>query len=267
MTYYDTGGDREVIVLIHGLASNAKAWIKVVPSLSEEYRVIAVNLPKYLDADTLPQISLVHYSDQIREMCAALDIERASVVGHSMGGQVAMWMSIRHPDLVDKLVLLAPAGIETFTMQDYKWFEMLIKPALYTGLSDEAISRNFDINFYSGSLPVDAQFMLDDRMLIKADTALYHRYAEAITSSVFAMLDEPVLDMMADNATPALVLFGDTDRLIPNPILHPSLSVDDMLSVAAHLPNVTVSKVEQAGHFLQWDQPQMTVNAIKFFSH
>lgn len=105
---YDDRGDGPAIVFLHGHPFSRAMWAGQLESLSDEFRVVAPDLPGYGEsppvADTLPMRG---FADAVVELLDALGIERATVVGLSMGGLVAMELGLAHPDRVEGLVLAA----------------------------------------------------------------------------------------------------------------------------------------------------------------
>lgn len=263
---FDTYGEgSSAMILLHGLGSNKKAWKKIMPFLEKEYQIFALDFPKYLDTQDKTKVSIANYAELVKDFITALPQERVHVVGHSMGGQVAMHLSIHYPGLVESLILLAPAGLEQFSDADKKWFKTWVTKDYYMNLTDEAVKRSFDINFAGGALPEDARFMLEDRMALKNDSIAYSRYIDYVLSSINSMLEEPVYEDLSKLNAPSLVLFGADDQLIPNRILHPGLTVNEVLDKSEKIQSSKRILINEAGHFIQWDQAQEVARQINEF--
>jgi pimeloyl-ACP methyl ester carboxylesterase len=105
---YDDRGDGPAIVFLHGHPFNRSMWAAQLDALSDEFRVIAPDLPGYGEsapvAETLPMRG---FADAVLGLLEALGVDRATVVGLSMGGLVAMELGLGNPDRVDGLVLAA----------------------------------------------------------------------------------------------------------------------------------------------------------------
>jgi pimeloyl-ACP methyl ester carboxylesterase len=113
--YFDGGRrDAPALILVHGFGFGAlETWEKQLPELSRRYRVIAPDL--YVFGKSRPRhapTTAAEEADALVEMMDALKVKRAHVVGVSFGGYVSLQMSLRHPDRVNKLVLLDAAGLE-----------------------------------------------------------------------------------------------------------------------------------------------------------
>ena len=116
IAFIDSGGEGTPIVLIHGLSSSMGFWEYQVEELAKTHRVLALDLPGY-GASSRPDAPCTPpwYADVVSDWMDAQGLDNAVIMGHSMGGQVAMELALRHPERVERLILSAPAGIEAFS--------------------------------------------------------------------------------------------------------------------------------------------------------
>tara|TARA_R110000868_G_scaffold216416_3_gene466556 strand:- start:26307 stop:27281 length:975 start_codon:yes stop_codon:yes gene_type:complete len=257
------------IVLVHGLGSYSKAYQKNIDELAKHAKVFAIDLPGFGKTE-LGQFTpgMKNYASLINEFVTKKKLSHVLLVGHSMGGQIVATLAINEkPKWLDGVSLLSPAGIETFSDTEKAWFANVITDELYLNLTDEQIKQNFNVNFYGAQLPIDAEFMLKDRLLIKQDSVKYKQYSNTIVKCINAMLNEPIYDKISDIDVPIQVFFGDNDLLIPNKILHPNLILADLTKqLKKEHPKVVVNLIEKAGHFIQWDGSdtinRMIINSI-----
>lgn len=108
----ELGRGTEQVVLIHGLAGSAVWWRRNVQALCEHYRVVIPDLigfGKTRRSGRLPPLPGV--ARVLVEWMDAIELDHAHVVGHSMGGQIALHLTARYPDYVHRLVLVDAAGI------------------------------------------------------------------------------------------------------------------------------------------------------------
>jgi len=121
MKYLDLHGERvayldegsgEVVVLLHGIAGSSQTWRALIRPLSRNYRVIAPDLLGHGNS-TKPRAdySLGALSALVRDILDELGIARATIVGHSLGGGIAMQFVYQHPDYVERLVLIGSGGL------------------------------------------------------------------------------------------------------------------------------------------------------------
>jgi pimeloyl-ACP methyl ester carboxylesterase len=109
---YYAAGSGPVVLLIHGITSSADAWEAVIPALAEEHTVIAPDLLGHGgSAKPRGDYSLGAYASGLRDLLAALGHPRATVVGHSMGGGIAMQLAYQFPERVERLALVSSGGL------------------------------------------------------------------------------------------------------------------------------------------------------------
>ena len=111
VTYF-RAGKGPPIVLVHGITSSARTWREVMPGLAKKHTVIALDLLGHgHSAKPRGDYSLGAYASGIRDLLAILDLGRATVVGHSLGGGVAMQFAYQFPHRVGRLVLVDSGGL------------------------------------------------------------------------------------------------------------------------------------------------------------
>ena len=110
--FYRSAGSGPVLVLIHGITSTSATWAYVLPSLAEHFTVIAPDLIGHGEsAKPRGDYSLGAYAAGIRDLLIALGHQRATLVGHSLGGGVAMQLAYLFPELCERLVLVSSGGL------------------------------------------------------------------------------------------------------------------------------------------------------------
>ncbi len=257
LNYQQAGDGNNTIVLIHGLGSNSKAFKKNIPTLAKNAVVIALDLPGYGGTELGDfEPGMDNYAKAITEFIQLKKLSNVTLVGHSMGGQIAIQLAAdQQPSWLKNLVLFSPAGLEQFTDDEKKWFHSVVNDQLYLNMTDEQIKQNFNMNFFGGKLPEDAQFMLEDRFKLKEDAEKYKIYVSTIVRGIYAMLAEPVYDKIADIKVPIQVIFGKNDMLIPNKTLHPQQNLEILLEkLKTDYPKIKTEQFDESGHFVLWDQ-------------
>jgi pimeloyl-ACP methyl ester carboxylesterase len=105
---YEEQGSGDPLVLVHGLATTRVIWRRVLPLLADARRVIAVDVPGF---GATPAAGDGFELDVVADaLHAGLPVGRYDLVGHSLGGAIAITLAHRHPEAVGRLVLVAPAG-------------------------------------------------------------------------------------------------------------------------------------------------------------
>jgi pimeloyl-ACP methyl ester carboxylesterase len=265
LAYVDEGTGPETLVFIHGLGSNLQAWQKTISDLRKDYRCIALDLPGYGKSSQGDYaFGMTFFAGQVAALIEKLELNKVTLVGHSMGGQVAITLALQQPEYLERLVLAATAGLETFSEQNRVFFATYVQPQIIRATTEPQIEANFAMNFYE--MPEDARFMVEDRLKMREDSQAYHYYSEMISRSVLGMIDEPVAGKLAELNLPTLLIFGRQDQLIPNKFLHPELTVETVAKSGQEaIKGAELLLLDEAGHFVQWDQAAAFNNAIRAF--
>ena len=263
LAYVDEGKGEQTIIFIHGLGSYLPAWEKNVDVLKSKYRCIAVDLPGYgKSSKAIHTGTMDFYADVIKSLMDKLQIKSAVIAGHSMGGQIAMVMSLKYPDYVSKLVLVSPAGFETFTEGQKEWFRSVMTVKGVKNTTTQQIRSNLMSNFYN--MPEDAEFMIIDRIALRGAKE-FDNYCYTVVRSVNGMVDQPVYDFLQSIKQETLIIFGENDNLIPNPYLNAGFTEDVADIGKEKIPNSKLVMISSCGHFLQFEKPDEFNKAVLDF--
>jgi len=108
---YRMAGDGPPLLLIHGIGDSSRTWSEVMPLLARKHLVIAPDLLGHGASDKpRADYSVAAYANGMRDLLTVLDIERVTLVGHSLGGGVAMQFAYQFPERTERLVLVASGG-------------------------------------------------------------------------------------------------------------------------------------------------------------
>jgi pimeloyl-ACP methyl ester carboxylesterase len=126
-------GEGPAVLMIHGLGGSWQNWIENVRAIGQRRRVIAPDLPGFGFSEMpAEEISIPGYGRTVAALCELLGIERAAVIGNSMGGFVSAELTIQRPELVERLVLVSAAGFSTSKARR--------EPAIVWGRANTAIA-------------------------------------------------------------------------------------------------------------------------------
>lgn len=264
VAYTDQGQGPDTLVLIHGLGSYLPAWKNNVAALARRHRVIAIDLPGYGKSSKRNDYaySMEFFATTVQGVVEALGVEHPILVGHSMGGQIALTHALRYPGKARALVLTSPAGLETFEDGEAQWLADAVTDEFTCKATPEAIYARHVQNFHR--MPKDAHFMVTDRVAVIGG-ADFPQYCRAVSRSVRAMLDEPVYERLPEVGVPVLVLFGKVDQLIPNPFLHGGSTERLAAKTVPRLPRAELVMLPRAGHFAQLEQAEAWNAAVLAF--
>jgi pimeloyl-ACP methyl ester carboxylesterase len=260
IAYIDEGSGTRTILMVHGLASNAGFWRYNIKELSAHYRVIAVDLPGYGKSDKgAYPYTLTFHADILSGLLRALQIDRVVFDGNSMGGQIGIWFSLRHPEQLDRLILTDPAGIEHFSDGEKDWFRGYFSTSLIKKTPEWTIRANLANNL--SSFDERFEWMVEERART-VKTPEFDLFAYAVVRSVHAMVDEPTDTILGRVKAPTLVIFGERDLLIPNPVLHGGTSREVGEKAVRDMQNARLVMIPDAGHISMMDQPEQYNRAV-----
>lgn len=253
ISYIDYGSGDKVILLVHGLASNAGFWRYNIKELGKDYRVIAVDLPGYGKSDKKSYpYKMSFYADEIYKFLIAINIKKVYYVGHSMGGQIGIHFVLKHPEMIERLILASPAGIEEFQRGEGDWLRSVFTSTLVKQTNEEGIRRNLNANFYNWRN--ELEWMVEERARM-AKAKEFDEFVYAVIRSVNGMLDEPTFNKLGNIPVPTLIVYGANDMLIPNPYLNPGFTADVFKKGKTDIPQCELVEIPECGHMLQIDKP------------
>jgi pimeloyl-ACP methyl ester carboxylesterase len=255
------------LVFIHGLGSYLKFWRYQLDAFAAQgYRVIAVDLPGYGKSDKPASFpyTMEAMADAVRELVHTLGVERPVLVGHSMGGQTALSYAIRYPEEPAALVLTSPAGFEKFSWKEKAWFKRVLSTVLIKSAPEYAIWGSVRQSNFARWRP-ELEWLIEERVRVVSSPD-FDAYAYANVRTVDGLAhDDFVRDSLGHIQAPTIIVFGEDDRLIPNPFMHGGRPRDIMEYGHAGIRGSELVGLERCGHSVQLDCPQEYNAAVSAF--
>ncbi|HEX6836751.1 MAG TPA: alpha/beta hydrolase, partial [Polyangia bacterium] len=250
--------------LIHGLNSYIPEWQENLPELSLHHRVVAIDLPGYGRSSKRNYLySMEFFARVVERVIERLDLHHVTLVGHSMGGQIAMTHALLYPGVAESLVLIATAGFETFSPGERSFLLDMLDKRLVMFAPPETIWAGLG-STVAGDVPKDAEFFYRDRVAIIGGPD-FDGFCYAVVRSMAAMARGPVFDRLPQIAVPVLVIYGTDDRLIPNPLVHGGSTRAIAEAGARRLPHARLVMVPGAGHFVNLERADVVNREILAF--
>jgi pimeloyl-ACP methyl ester carboxylesterase len=262
---FRVAGEGPAILLIHGIGDNSATWEDVQTKLAQRFTVIAPDLLGHGRSDKpRADYSVAAYANGMRDLLAVLDIERVTVIGHSLGGGVTMQFAYQYPQLVERIVLVGTGGVT----KDVHFALRLA--SLPMGSEALALLR------LPGALPAMQVFGrvvgtilgstkfgrdLPDVLRVLAElpeptaSSAFSRTLRAVVDwrgQVVTMLDRCYLTQ----SVPVQLIWGEDDSVIP---------VNHAQMAHAAMPGSQLEIFENSGHFPFHDDPDRFVEVVEKF--
>jgi pimeloyl-ACP methyl ester carboxylesterase len=261
ISYYDSQkSGKETLLLLHGLAGDSSFWRYNIPFWeNQNFRVIAPDLHG-INTQTAPKKNSVEYlARTIQAFMQSLNISQYHIVGHSMGGQIAVFMSYFYPEKIKSLHLLAPAGFEYFSKKEIDYLEPNLTPEFaLTAFTNRLMSITY--HFHQWKAEWEWFHQLHQQYFMEIDT-----YAFQIASFMKTMLHEPIYDILPYVRVPAQVLAGEKDNLIPNFFIHDYSIEKIMENGVQKMKNAQFELLEKTGHNLMIENYDVVSRKIAYF--
>lgn len=208
--------DRPAVVLVHGLGNNASAdWHDSIPALAQKFHVIAVDLPGFGQSEhPAGKYSPTHYAQVVHHVIAHYAAGKAIVIGHSMGGAVALRHAALYPDDVARLVLVDAAGILERTAFVKGITEIPFEIRGAPPFLDKALSRLRD---FQSSVVELVTRLPDPTDLLNTQEGAWTLTATDASSAnaATAMIEENFTAAVHTLTVPTEIMWGEQDRLAP----------------------------------------------------
>lgn len=228
------------VLYVHGTGCNARVWEPHMAAIADAHTPVAIDLPGHGQSPGPGFRGIADYTYFAVELARALGWDRFAVVGHSMGGAVALLTALYHADLLAGLVLVD-------TGARLRVNPTLLQSARQGAASGRAPAMDRAWAFASGT----SQSVVDALQALTSDTAPRVTYGDWIADDTF-----DVMRRVSDVRVPTLVVGGADDRLTP-------IRYHEFL--AAHIPGCRLAIIEGAGHWVFWEQPDAFTRTVREF--
>jgi pimeloyl-ACP methyl ester carboxylesterase len=214
--HYQVAGQGPPVVLVHGLSGSTRWWARNVGPMARSFRVHIVDLIGFGRSRGPHPFVLGDAATHLTRWMDQIEVERASIIGHSMGGFIAADLAAEFPDRVDRLVLVDAA----------------ILP------SDRGHARQA-VNLFRGVSRLPVRFL----PILMADA--YRAGPSSIRKAARELTTADLRPKLSRIEVPTLVIWGEHDTLVPRAIGE---------EIRANLPNASWVVLEGAGHNPMWDR-------------
>jgi pimeloyl-ACP methyl ester carboxylesterase len=249
--YWEMGDQGPAVLLVHGLGGFIENWSKNIVPLSEHHRVFALDLLGFGQTDKIPLVNDIFLLAQfINEFFYSLNIGKASLVGNSLGGGLALQFALDHPEKVEKLVLVDNAGMGKEVLLDFRVCTIPVLNKLLLRGSRESTLRLLKKLVYDES-KITPEFL---------DIAYKYGSAPGASASLLSTLCAGInfggqkgslirllQGRLNTLKAPALIIWGKQDEIIP--VSHADIA-------AKMIPGARLEIIDNCGHIPMFECPE-----------
>lgn len=256
-------GTAPVLWLIHGIGDSSRTWEPVLPLLAEGCTVVAPDLLGHGASDKpRADYSIGGFANGMRDLQVVLGVERATIVGHSLGGGVAMQFAYQFPERVDRMVLVSSGGLGA---EVNPLLRALALPGASHAIAVSAIPRLRQTVVGLGRRL--ARMGVLDRNDVEDVAIIWEGLRDEATRKAFLRTLRAVIDVKGQAVTshdrlylaghvPILLVWGDRDPIVP--VAHAGLA-------AEALPHAKLTIVPRSGHMPHRSAPESFASAVLGF--
>ncbi|MCB1405217.1 MAG: alpha/beta fold hydrolase [Rhodobacteraceae bacterium] len=247
--HYEIDGSGPPVVLVAGTASDSASWAPLVGPLADRFTVIRPdNRSTGRTRPAEAPLSLDHWAGDALALIDHLGLGPVSVVGHSLGGMIAMRMAALAPDRVARLALLASAPVHA--ARNAALFDLILTLRAPDQPPDLWLRAFLPWLFHPRFFAVPGQL---DAAIAQSLAYPHAQPAPQMAAQIAALRGLDAGALPAHVACPTLALLADSDLLIP-----PA----DACAALSAIPDLTLSVIPDSGHSLHWDAPEATLGAL-----
>ena len=260
---YRLGGKGPLVLLIHGMAGSATTWKQVMPALSEHFTVLAPDLLGHGESDkTKGDYSLGAMASTLRDLIVALGYKRATVVGQSYGGGIALQFAYQYPERCERLVLVNAGGLGSEVNPVLRLLTMPGSAAILLVATAPPVRRIVEmIGRIALRKKLDTATVIPE--LWRSYTSLGNVEARrAFLRTLRAVIDRRGQAVSAHDklhlaaGMPTLIIWGEEDGIIP---------VEHAHAAHALIRGSWLEIIEGVGHYPHCEAPDRFVTALTEF--
>lgn len=246
-------GEGAPVLLIHGFGGAIDWWDEIAPALAVHHRVIRVDLIGH--GGTAAPAAGYEMTRQAQLASAVLDklgVDRVTVFGHSMGGEVATALAGMKPERIERMVLIdSPPIAEINTQTLAKIFLIPVIGQFLSHFENEAMLREALTPAFAPNFTIPDRFVSDIRQVP------YNAFRALSREAVAYRTLKPIYERLAEliPVPPILVIFGSLDAIVP----------PERAKLFEHVPGATVVIIDGAGHSPMVESPVQTLKLIEEF--
>ncbi|NIK13112.1 alpha/beta fold hydrolase [Alkalibacillus almallahensis] len=246
--------NKPVMILIHGFLASTYSFSSITPELSKHYSILALDLPGFGQSEK--SVTFEYSFKQYRQLIVAVmdyfDIDRAHLVGHSMGGQVALSVAKASPERVNTLMLLCSSG---YLKRAKTW----LRYSSYMPFFYRFVYRYFkrkDVRNVMEKVLYRHELITDEMMDTYTKPLLDINFHKSLTRLLRQREGDLSTEELQQISVPTLLIWGREDEIVP-------LKIGERLT--EDLPNSQLEVFDESGHLVADERPNDVIRTINQF--
>jgi len=241
--YWALGDEGTTVILIHGIGAAVESWALNIHALAEHHRVYALDLVGFGYSDKPPaRYSYSYLSQFVADFMKAQAVAQASLVGHSLGGGVALKLAIQHPEKVEKLVLVGSTGLGREAPLFFRLSSLPIVGEFLTRPSRKGTAQFLRECFYDPAMVTEE--MIEQSYGLDSLPGAQETYLSTVRAiaNIFGGREGVIrgfVDNLGKITAPTLIVWGKQDRILP--VAHGHVAEERIAGAQFHI-------FEECGH-------------------
>jgi esterase len=242
--------DNPTLFILHGIFGMLDNWHYAAGILSEQYHVVSFDARNHGKSFHDPAMSFESMSADLYRLMAHLELEKADIMGHSMGGKTVMHFAMQHPDRIRKLLVvdIAPKAYRPGHIPYFDAFEQIPFDRIETRKEADEAFRHYAPD------PAVRQFLLKNLEPLAAGGYKTKFNLAALKKSYPQIIGALQLDNVFSG--PAMFIYGKRSGYV---------RAEDQIEILQHFPAATFKGIPDAGHWVHADQPALFLEAVQAF--
>lgn len=245
---------KETIILLHGFLSSSFSFRRLIPFLKKEYNIISIDLPPFGHSGKSRRYkySYKNLAMTVIKIVETLHLDKITLLGHSMGGQIALFIAHLRPDLIERVVLLCSSGYlkKSKPLLIIGSFLPLFHSYVKRWLERSGLENNLRLVVYDQSI-IDQE--MEDGYLAPF---LNEDIFPALTKMIRDREGDLTADILNKISVPCLLIWGEQDKVVP-------LQIGTQLH--KDLKNSKLLVLKETGHLIPEERPEEIFNYMKEF--
>ncbi|MCC2604293.1 alpha/beta fold hydrolase [Planctobacterium marinum] len=247
---YDVKGRGEPIVLLHGLFGSLENLGVIARQLAGEYQVISIDLPDHGKSPFSDTFSFEHYAQSVAATLQSIEVSQVNLLGHSLGGKVAMHLALSQPSLVKRLMVadIAPVQYSPRHQNVFNGLQNVDLAQINSRQQADKLMAEFIME------PGVRQFLL--KSLYKQDDGSYAwRFNLDLLIRDYAILSQAILGSAPYRARTLFIKGGNSDYI----------TRDHQPAIGALFPHAEAKVINGTGHWLHAEKPNVFAGIVSRF--